>query len=60
MYIFFPIKFLALECPGDGSCSENGRCDYSKGKCLCGEGYQGRTCKGKIDVKYFQTMINYL
>merc|ERR1719362_1701320 len=34
-----------VQCPGDGTCSNQGTCDYSTGTCVCHSGFQGNTCQ---------------
>ena len=43
------IKFLFtdLQCPGNGTCSNQGICDVVTGTCQCDCGFQGDTCQGK-------------
>ena len=36
-----------MQCPGDGTCSNQGVCDFSIGTCVCDFGYQGVMCQGK-------------
>ena len=36
----------ALPCPGNGTCSNQGTCDYSTGNCTCDSGFYGPTCAG--------------
>ena len=36
----------ALPCPGNGTCSDQGTCDYSTGNCTCDSGFYGPTCAG--------------
>ena len=33
-----------VQCPGDGTCSNQGTCDYSTGTCVCDSGFGGPTC----------------
>ena len=33
-------------CPGDGSCSNHGRCDTTVGSCICNPGFEGTQCEG--------------
>ena len=33
-----------VQCPGDGTCSNQGTCDYSTGSCVCHSGFFGPTC----------------
>ena len=36
-----------VQCPGDGTCSNQGTCDYSTGTCVCDSGFEGDMCQGK-------------
>ena len=36
-----------VQCPGDGTCSNQGTCDYSTGTCVCHSGFGGDMCQGK-------------
>ena len=36
--------FTDLQCPGDGTCSNQGACDVSSGTCDCDSGFLGDTC----------------
>ena len=49
MYIWWNRNFIPtdLQCPGDGTCSNQGTCNVSTGICVCGSGFQGQTCQGK-------------
>ena len=33
-------------CPGDGLCSNHGRCDTTAGSCICNPGFEGTQCEG--------------
>jgi len=37
---------IGRNCPGDGNCNNQGRCDFSTGTCLCDDGFQGPICNG--------------
>ena len=39
--------FTDLQCPGDGTCSNQGTCDVSSGTCDCDSGFLGDTCNCK-------------
>ena len=43
-HIHFSLEF---DCPEDGTCSSQGVCDDVIGACICNEGFEGNTCKGK-------------
>ena len=43
---FFGIN-LEYECPGDGTCSNQGICDDTTGICICDAGFEGLICQGK-------------
>ena len=36
-----------VQCPGDGTCSNQGTCNYSNGTCVCHSGFGGDMCQGK-------------
>ena len=40
-----------MQCPGDGTCSNQGTCDVSTGTCTCNPGFLGPECSiiGKLD-----------
>ena len=40
-----------VQCPGDGTCSNQGICDVSTGNCDCNPGYQGIICQGKNSLQ---------
>ena len=40
-----------FNCPGDGTCSNQGICDDSSGICKCDSGFEGQSCQGKIIKK---------
>ncbi|KAF0713364.1 Aste57867_4382 [Aphanomyces stellatus] len=37
------------KCTKNAACFNNGTCDTDSGKCVCGEGFFGPTCAGKVD-----------
>ena len=39
-----------FDCPGDGTCSDQGTCDDATGTCVCFQGFErlSGTCKGKV------------
>ena len=39
--------FTDLQCPGDGTCSNQGTCDVSSGTCDCDSGFLGAMCNCK-------------
>ncbi len=39
-------------CPGDGSCSNHGRCDAVRGSCICNPGFEGTHCEGQSEKDY--------
>ena len=40
--------YTDMQCPGDGSCSNQGVCDVSIiGTCTCNLGFQGDMCQGE-------------
>ena len=36
-----------MQCPDNGTCSNQGVCDFSTGTCTCDPGFQGDMCQGK-------------
>lgn len=36
--------FTELQCPGDGTCSNQGTCDVSTGACVCDSEFEGANC----------------
>ena len=49
MLFFSKFSLTEFDCPGDGLCSNQGLCDDITGYCVCNEGFEGTTCKGKIN-----------
>ena len=47
-YIYF--SSTDMQCPGDGSCSNQGTCDVSTGICVCNLGFEGDMCEGNVYV----------
>ena len=52
-FIYFKILFsvsLEFDCPGDGTCSNQGTCDDTTGTCVCFQGFEriSGICKGKM------------
>ena len=52
----FSISYIILfwtefDCPGDGTCSNQGTCDDTTGTCECDFGYEGNTCQGTLMKK---------
>ena len=43
--IFVQVEF---DCPADGSCSNQGRCDDTIGICICDQGFEGSSCQGNF------------
>ena len=41
-------SYLEFNCPGDGTCSNQGICDDSTGICNCDSGFEGQSCEGKM------------
>ena len=48
-YIYF--SSTDMQCPGDGTCSNQGICDISTGSCTCNPGIQGDMCQGKNSLQ---------
>ena len=50
--IFFGtfIQLKDINCPGDGKCSNQGKCDRKRGICTCNEGFHGDNCQSKFDL----------
>ena len=50
MCVLWNTNFVStdMQCPSDGTCSNQGICDVSTGTCVCDFGFQGDTCQGKI------------
>ena len=36
-----------FDCPGDGTCSNQGVCDDTIGTCVCDDGFEGDMCQCK-------------
>ena len=58
----FSISYIILfwtefDCPGDGTCSNQGTCDDTTGTCECDFGYEGNTCQGTL-MKKMQLSLN--
>ena len=47
---------LEFDCPGDGTCSNQGTCDDSTGTCVCFQGFEriSGICKGMYLVVYLK------
>ena len=53
--IFLIISFLLeFNCPGDGSCSNQGTCDSSSGTCICDSGFEGHSCQGRYHCYVYE------
>ena len=52
-----------VQCPGDGTCSNQGTCDYSTGSCVCHSGFFGPTCDitctGSMNYKVVEDRCYY-
>ena len=46
----FLFNHIELNCPGDGSCSNEGNCDETTGTCICNFGFEGSQCEGTYMV----------
>ena len=44
---FISILSIGIQCPGNGTCSNQGTCDVSNGTCICISGFEGDACQGK-------------
>ena len=49
--IFIILFWTEFDCPGDGTCSNQGTCDDTTGTCECDVGYEGNTCQGTLMKK---------
>ena len=49
-FLFF--VYLEFDCPGDGTCSNQGTCDDTTGTCVCFQGFEriSGICKGMYSV----------
>ena len=47
-----------VQCPGDGTCSNQGTCDYSTGSCVCDSGFVGPTCDITCSGMNYQVVEN--
>jgi len=44
--ISFILCFLSVKsCPGNGSCSNRGKCSKTSGRCECNSGFHGEECQ---------------
>ena len=41
------VWIIEFNCPGDGTCSNQGTCDDTTGICICDAGFEGLMCQGK-------------
>ena len=46
--LYIILFWAEFDCPGDGTCSNQGTCDDTTGTCECDFGYQGNTCQGTL------------
>ena len=46
-------KLTGIDCPGDGKCSSQGRCDDTIGMCICDAGFTGHVCEGNYEFIMF-------
>ena len=44
--LYLILFWTEFDCPGDGTCSNQGTCDDTTGTCECDFGYEGNTCQG--------------
>ena len=60
-YLFAKFFFVSLEfdCPGDGTCSNQGTCDDTTGTCVCFQGFEriSGICKGMYSVFVFSIVF---
>ena len=49
--LYIILFWTEFDCPGDGTCSNQGTCDDSTGTCECNVGYEGNTCQGTLMKK---------
>ena len=59
---FFKIISLLLElnCPGDGTCSNQGTCISSRGTCICNAGFEGNSCQGMYGLHKYAILSRTL
>ena len=46
--LYIILFWTEFDCPGDGTCSNQGSCDDTTGTCECDFGYEGNTCQGTL------------
>ena len=46
------IQSKDINCPGDGKCSNQGKCDGKRGRCTCNEGFNGDNCESKFHPRF--------
>ena len=56
-FLFF--VSLEFDCPGDGTCSNQGTCDDTTGTCVCFQGFEriSGICKGMYSVFIFSSVF---
>ena len=62
--LYIILFWTEFDCPGDGTCSNQGTCDDTTGTCECDFGYEGNTCQGTLMKKMqlspnLKTIYNY-
>ena len=50
IFYFWWFASTEFDCPGDGTCSDQGTCDDATGTCVCFQGFErlSGTCKGNF------------
>ena len=48
-----------MQCPGDGTCLNQGTCDVSNGTCVCDSGFLGDVCQCSGDCTVMMVYTDY-
>ena len=53
--------YIVFDCPGDGTCSNQGTCDGTTGTCVCFKGFErsSGTCKGRYKLFLDYQIVEY-